>query len=168
MSLRSATSSELASVLCSSHFESACFEHWRARLSLKETEDTSLFKSIWLEKDAVPSVDCAAVVHVCIVPFRRIRYLTLSDLNTSSQSTSSYTQLPRSSALLAWIQAPDMFGYKNIKHFRFLLSIKQPFPCFLTKTTLLIIISEVRSTKSHKNIIYENLFHKHFNDRDEL
>ena len=44
----------------------------RADLNLKETEDTSLFKSRWLKKDAVPSIDCAAVVHVCIAPFRRI------------------------------------------------------------------------------------------------
>ena len=44
---------------------------------------------------------------------KKIRYLTLY-LNTNSQSTSWYTQPPTSSALLAWIQAPDMFGYKNI------------------------------------------------------
>ena len=54
---------------------------------------------------------------------KKIRYLTLY-LNTNSQSTSWYTQPPTSSAVLAWIQAPDMFGYKNIYNFRFRLSIK--------------------------------------------
>ena len=80
---------------------------------------------------------------------KKIRYLTL-DLNTNSESTSWYTQPPTTSALLAWILAPDMFGYKNIKHFRFLLSNvnKTTFLCFLTKTTLLMIISEFRSRKS--------------------
>lgn len=51
------------SVLCSAHFQSSCFEQ-RADLNLGETENTSLFKSRrWLKKDAVPIIDCAAVVH---------------------------------------------------------------------------------------------------------
>ena len=51
------------SVLCSAYFELSCFEQ-RTDLNLKETEDTSSFESRrWLKKDAVPSIDCAAVVH---------------------------------------------------------------------------------------------------------
>ena len=87
---------------------------------------------------------------------KKIRYLTLY-LNTNSQSTSSYTQPPTSSALLTWIQVPDMFGYKNIITFQISPVDKTTFPHFLTKTTLLMMISEFRSTKFHKNIIYENL-----------
>ena len=110
------------SVLCSAHFESACFEQ-RVDLNLKETEDTSLFKSRrWLKKDAVASIDCPAVVHACITPFRRIARRKFAIWHCiwilSSQSTSWYTQPPTSSALLAWIQAPDMFGYKNIIKFQ--------------------------------------------------
>lgn len=50
------------SVLCSVHFQSSCFEQ-RADLNLKDTADTSLFRSRrWLKKDATPTIDCAAVV----------------------------------------------------------------------------------------------------------
>ena len=44
----------------------------RADLNLKETEDTSLFKSTWLKKDAVPHWLRGCSIHVCIAPFRRI------------------------------------------------------------------------------------------------
>ena len=51
----------------------------------------------------------------------------------------------------------SMFEYKNIITFQIYPVDKTTFPHFLTKTTLLMMISEFRSTKFHKNIIYENL-----------
>lgn len=51
-----------SSVLCSEHFHSSCFEQ-RLDLNLDETDDTSKFKSRrWLKKDAVPTIDCAAII----------------------------------------------------------------------------------------------------------
>ena len=71
--LRSATSRELETIKDICTLFGTFRVGQRADLNLKETEDTSLFKSRrWLKKDAVPSIDCAAVVHVCIAPFRRI------------------------------------------------------------------------------------------------
>ena len=165
--LRSATSSELATIkeICtlSGTFRVVVLRGTsRFKFERDYKLDTSLIKSRrWLKKDAVLSINCAAVVHVWpLLSKEELEENSLSDTVfeywlTKHKLIYTTTDVMSPSRLDAgpghvWIQKYITFQISPVD--------ETTFPCFLTKTTLLMIISEFRSTKLHKNIIYFSKF----------